>query len=161
MKFWLGVWVALLTFPVTGWAASQFYCPDYQSQKAHWVTHSAQMKSVEAAYSVTGIPVLSTNPKALEKMGVSPLAQKFAYYYECSRHVLGHVVSPPESVDQWNEQVSQANCWAANRFYYYEESGVDQLRRIEAEINALPRTKWVFFPGPVREVHFKENCYFR
>lgn len=49
MKVWLGVWVALLMSPVT--AASQFYCPDFQSQRVHWVTHSAQMKSVEAAYS--------------------------------------------------------------------------------------------------------------
>jgi len=159
MKAWLWVWVVV--FPVSAWADSEFYCPDYQSRKVHWINDSAQMKSVEAAYTVTGVPVLSTNPKALDKMGLSPLTRKFALYYECARHVLGHVVKPPESVDPWNEQVSQANCWAANRFYYYEKSGEDQLTQIEEEINTLPRTKWVLFPGPVREVHFKENCYFR
>ncbi len=159
MKVW--VWMVLLVLPVSAWADSEFYCPDYQSRKVHWVNDSAQMKSVEAAYTVTGVPVVRTNPEALEKMGLSPLTQKFAHYYECARHVLGHVVSPPESVDLWNGQISLANCWAANRFYYYEKSGLDQLHQIQEEINTLPRTKWVHFPGPVRKVHFKENCYFR
>ena len=161
MKIWLGVLGALLLFPVSALAGSEFYCPDYQSSKTHWITSSSHMKAIEAAYTVNGVPVLSTNPEALAKMGLSPLTQKFAYYSECAHHVLGHVVSPPQNVDQWNDQVSQADCWAANRFYYYEKSGPAQLNQIQEEINALPRTKWVLFPGPVRQVHFKEDCYFR
>ncbi len=144
------------------WAGmkTQYSCLDHYSKQVT-VVKSRTGKSVEAAYTQGGLPVLRVNFYTLSKLEPSVLLQEFMYFHECARHVLGHVVSEPQSEYEYEQQINRADCWAANRLYYYEHEDKTKIDRVQEIINTLPREKWIFFPGPVRHINFKEDCYFR
>ena len=144
------------------WAGmkTKFSCLDHYSKQVS-VIKSRTGKSVEAAYTLSGLPVLRVNFHALVKLQPNVLLQEFMYFHECGRHVLGHVVTPPRNAYEYEQQINRADCWAANRLYYYEHADTAKVNRVQEMINSMPREKWIFFPGPVRKVNFKEDCYFR
>lgn len=144
------------------WAGmkTKYSCLDHYSKQVP-VVKSRTGKSVEAAYTQSGLPVLRVNFSAMAAMKPSVLLQEYMYFYECGRHVLGHVVTTPQSEFEHFEQVNRADCWAANRLYYYEREDKTKVQRVQEIINTLSREQWVHFPGPVRRVNFKEDCFFR
>jgi len=162
MRIWflvmMGLWLA---GPAQAQNSSDFFCPDYYSRAVQWVDSNSELASLEAGYKPNGVPIIRINSGALSGMGLSAEAQKFARFHECAHHVLGHVVSPTADVREFDQQVSQADCWAANRFYYYSDDGKQKLDRIQEEINNLSRKNWIRYPGPVRVIDFEQSCHFR
>ena len=151
--------IVLWTTPAWAGMKTKHSCLDHYSKQVS-VVKSRTGKSVEAAYTQRGLPILRVNFHALVKLKPSVLLQEYMYFHECARHVLGHVVTAPRTEYEYDQQINRADCWAANRLYYYEH-GVEPVSQVQEMINSLSREQWVHFPGPVRKVDFKEDCYFR
>jgi len=83
----------------------------------------------------------------------------FLYLHECAHLVLGHLVRPATNVPDYNEFVDQADCWAANRYFYQDQK--DKVLAIQEELNSLDRGKWAYIAGPVRVLDFENSCWFR
>lgn len=127
---------------------------------ADWLNESPT-KVAEASYLLDGTPVLRVNQRILANWGVDPLLGKYALNYACARLVLGHVIKPRRDTYGTLKQVSNADCWAINRFYYDTRNDVSIVDEIQEKINNLSREQWVHFPGPVRVVDFKGSCRFK
>lgn len=156
MKFLISTILAVaFLFPVNALAdMPDKYCRDYGFEKAVWKENSSEVKVIRASYLANGTPVLTVNPEALSSWQADPLVEKYAFYYECARLTLGHLIRPAEDRYEAYEQVKSADCWAINKFYYYVSNELGVIAELQEKINNMPREQWMRFPGPVRVVDF-------
>ncbi len=138
--------------------AGAMHCTDHYGRVVAWVDNTHQSKLANAIYRANGAPQIHINKDAGGKSGLSADAQTFLYSRECGRLVLGHLVRPGTNMTDYNDQIDQADCWAANEFYYAGE--LDKLKEVETEINELEQAKWVNLAGPVRKLDLENTCRF-
>ncbi len=142
----------------TAWAGNP-YCTDHYGQQVAWVEQPDQPKLANALYRFSGRPVIETNAEAAKASELSEEAIHFLQLHECGHLVLGHKVRPATSVQAFRNNVDQADCWAANKYYYVGET--DKLKAIETEINELDQANWVNIAGPVRQLDLENTCHFK
>lgn len=159
MKRYVWTLIFLMSAVSTSWAGGPgTHCTDHYGRVVAWVENGNQPKLADAIYRSNGAPQIHFNKDAGGKSGLSEDAQTFLYNRECGRLVLGHLVRPGSSVAAYNDQIDQADCWAANEFYYAGE--LDKLKAVETEINELAQAKWVNLAGPVRKLNLENTCRF-
>ncbi|MFQ5481727.1 MAG: hypothetical protein ACE5ER_03120 [Nitrospinaceae bacterium] len=160
MKRFGFAWMLLIGMTAPALAgAPDIYCPDYYGRLVKWVENKDMRKVAEAQYLPNGSPVIFFNPDAAAASGVSRDTLRFFQLQECAHLVLGHMVRPAGDIPSFVEQVDQADCWAANKFWYAGEK--KQIKGVEDEINSLPQKTWMYLGGPVRILHLADNCRFK
>lgn len=159
MKRFVWTFILLLSTVSTSWAGGPgTHCTDHYGRVVAWVENANQSEMAKAVYRANGAPQIHYNKAAAENSGLSEDAQTFLYNRECAFLVLGHKVRPGASVAAYNDQVDNADCWAANKFYYAGET--DKLTAVENEINELEPGKWVNIAGPTRKLNLEATCRF-
>lgn len=156
MKFFIFALMAVfLLLPVNALAdMPQKYCRDHGFKQVVWKEDSGNIKVIKASYLANGTPVLTVHPRVLSSWQADPLVEKYAFYYECARLALGHLIKPTADRYEAYEQVKIAECWAINKFYYDTSYEVGVVTELQEKINNMPREQWMRFPGPVRVVDF-------
>ena len=154
------VWTSLfyMAMAATAWAGDP-YCTDHYGQPVVWVEQQDQSKLANALYQFNGQPVIVTNADAAKKSGLSEDSIQFLKLHECGHLVLGHKVRPGTTVQAFRDIVDQADCWAANKFFYAGEE--EKLKAIESEINEMDQGNWVNIAGPVRKLDLENTCRFK
>ena len=156
MKFFISALMAVIFFlPGNALAdMSHKYCRDHGFKKVVWKEDSGNIKVIKASYLANGTPVLTVNPGVLSSWQADPLLEKYAFFYECARLTLGHLIKPTADRYEAYERVISADCWAINKFYYDTRYEVAVVAELQEKINSMPREQWKLFPGPVRVVDF-------
>jgi hypothetical protein len=136
--------------------ASPFHCSDYRGDIVDFKKTESATKIAFAGFQFNGAPVIWDN----ESLGSDwdPVLKQYAYYYECARHVLGTTLHQTGNNFEVSENVNKADCWAAGKLAISDGVAIAKIEALQDQINAMPRSQWTSFPGPVRHVNLTKDC---
>jgi len=155
------IWTAifLMAFTLPAWAQESIentYCSDYHSARVKMVSDSSARKLSEAGMTAGGSSIVRVNAGQLGDL--SGNARSFAVYFSCASLTLGHLNKGAESIYDYYDQVSNADCWAAGKLFYGGLIDKEGVSALEEEINQLTPEQRSHFPGPARIVSLNDVC---